>query len=52
MGLFAVIGVILIAVGFLALFSILSLSQPIALVLIVVGVLLVVFGGRFTDIRR
>ena len=52
MGLVAVLGVVLIVVGGLALLSVISISTNIAILVVVAGVLMVVFGsGRF-PLRR
>ena len=50
MNFLAVLGIVAIVVGFLGLFHVISLSFAVALVVIVSGVLLVVFGGGY--VRR
>lgn len=49
MGLLAVVGIVLIIVGLLGLFKVLAISLAIALLTCIVGLLLVVFGGRFNS---
>lgn len=51
MGLLAVLGLILIVVGILALLSVIAIGQTWAIILIVVGILLTVFFGRTYVIR-
>lgn len=48
MGIFAVIGIILIAVAILGLLHLVAIAQSIAVILGLVGVLLVVFGGKIS----
>jgi hypothetical protein len=48
MGLLTVLGLILIVVGVLGLFTIIHLSVPISIVIVVAGLICIVFGsGRF-----
>lgn len=46
-----IIGLIVLAVAILALLGVVSIAQNIAIILIVAGLLLVVFGGGLPSIR-
>lgn len=48
----AIIGLILIAIAILALLGVVSIAQNIAIIIIVVGVLMVVFGGGLSRFRQ
>ncbi len=45
MGIIAILGLIAIVVGFLGLFSLIHLTLPVSLLIVVAGLLAVVFGG-------
>lgn len=51
MGILFIIGVVVIAIGLLALFGLLDIGLPIAVALVVIGLLLVVF-DRAGWVRR
>jgi hypothetical protein len=52
MGLIQVLGVIAIVVGLLGLFAVVSISLPVSILIIVIGLLAVVFGGGFAFPHR
>lgn len=52
MSILAVIGVVLVVVGLLALFNVIALTLPIAITLIVIGLVLALWFGRTYYIRR
>jgi len=52
MSILAVVGIVGIFIGFLGLFHVIAISLPVSLLAIVIGVLLVVFGGRFNSRSR
>lgn len=47
----AVAGLIIVAIAILALLGVVSIAQNLAIILIVVGLLLVVFGGGLSRFR-